>query len=68
MVVPALDLLEKYATKFREMIGWKVRSGQASVKQLLKLSKVDDWEFLIAARCPRFAPYCWKRHAMRCER
>jgi hypothetical protein len=48
-MVPALDLLCKYASTFRKMINSKVWGGKNTIKRLLRLNKDADWEFLTAA-------------------
>ena len=48
-MVPALDLLHKYASTFREMINSKVWGSKSSIRPLLKLNSESDWDFLTAA-------------------
>jgi hypothetical protein len=43
-----LNLLHKYASIFRKMVNAKVR-GKGSIKELLKLNRDTDWDFLTAA-------------------
>jgi hypothetical protein len=48
-VMKVLNLLDKYASTFREMINSKVQSSDRSIRELLGLSKDTDWNFLTAA-------------------
>jgi hypothetical protein len=48
-MILALELLHKYAATFRRMINIKVQGSKQSIKQLLKLNKEEDWNFLAAA-------------------
>jgi hypothetical protein len=48
-MVPALELLGKYASTFREMINSKVWGSRKSIRQTLKLNDENDWNFLTAA-------------------
>jgi hypothetical protein len=48
-MLSALELLRKYASTFRKMINSQVWKNSASIKQLLKLTKDSDWDFLTAA-------------------
>src|SRR5579864_548231 len=48
-MISALELLGKYSATFRRMINSKVWGSDETIKQLLKLNKNEDWDFLTAA-------------------
>jgi hypothetical protein len=48
-MISATELLQKYAAMFRSMINVRIWSSEETIKQLLKLNKNEDWEFLTAA-------------------
>jgi hypothetical protein len=43
------NLLEKYASEFRALVNARVQGSDKSVRELLRLSREGDWNFLCAA-------------------
>ncbi len=41
-----VELVEKYASTFRDLINSKIWPNKASIREALRLSKDGDWEFL----------------------
>lgn len=44
-----LDLVESYGSTFRDLINEKVQPTKLSIREVLKLSKDEDWAFLCTA-------------------
>jgi len=49
MIKSSLNVLDSYAKAFRDLINVKVRSNSKTVRELLRLNKEEDWDFLCVA-------------------
>lgn len=49
MIKSSLSVLDSYAAAFRDLINAKVRSRDKTIRELLRLNKREDWDFLCVA-------------------
>jgi hypothetical protein len=49
MITSSLNVLDSYARAFRDLINAKVWSSSKTIRELLRLNKDEDWDFLCVA-------------------